>query len=204
MSDRIYLLPLWLRLWHWTNATLIILLTATGISLHFADPQLMLIEFSLAQTVHNVAGLALAAAYGFFVIANIVSGNWWQYVPKPGGFLKRCWIQTRFYVWGIFWGEPHPFPITLKENFNPLQQIIYWAVMYLAMPALLLTGLLFLFPAAAPEQLFGMDGLLPVAIAHFVVGLIIVLFLLGHIYLATTGKTPTAMVRTMITGWHEH
>jgi thiosulfate reductase cytochrome b subunit len=39
MSDRIYLLPVWIRLWHWANALLIITLAITGISLHFADSQ---------------------------------------------------------------------------------------------------------------------------------------------------------------------
>ena len=34
MSERIYLLSLWIRLWHWTNALLIIMLTITGISLY--------------------------------------------------------------------------------------------------------------------------------------------------------------------------
>lgn len=204
MSDRIYMLPLWLRLWHWGNAALIIALTLSGVSLHFAEPEAMLIPFSLARDIHNVAGISLVALYAFFVVANIVSGNWWQYVPKPPHFVRNCLIQTRFYVWGIFKGESHPFPPTREHNFNPLQQIIYWMVMYLIMPALLLTGLFFLFPEMAPDKLFGMDGLLPVALAHYVIGVVIVLFLIGHIYLATTGKTPTTLIRMIITGWHEH
>ncbi|HEY0837150.1 MAG TPA: cytochrome b/b6 domain-containing protein [Azospirillum sp.] len=203
MSHRIYLLPVWIRVWHWSNALLIITLTITGASLHFADPNLPLVPFALAAQVHNVAGLTLAGLYAFFVVANIVSGNWWQYVPKPGGFVRRCLRQIRFYAWGIFRGEPHPYPPTPEANFNSLQQIVYWFVMYVFMPLLLITGLIFLWPDFAPKSMFGMDGLLPVAILHYVVGLVIVLFMIAHIYLGTTGVTVTSLFRMMITGWHE-
>src|SRR4051812_20938723 len=131
MGERIYLLPLWLRAWHWTNAALILVLAVTGASLHFAGPGMPVVPFSLSRALHNGAGLALAAAYSFFVVANIVSGNWWQYVPKPGGFRNKVLRQLRFYAWGIFRGEPHPYPPTLENNFNALQQIVYWLVMYL-------------------------------------------------------------------------
>ena len=76
--------------------------------------------------------------------------------------------------------------------------------MYLAMPGLILTGLIFLWPELAPDHVFGLDGLLPIAVAHYLIGLIIVLFMIGHIYLGTTGVTVTSLFKMMITGWHEH
>ena len=203
MSERVYMQPLWLRIWHWTNATLILALIVSGVSLHFADPTAMLLPFSLARDVHNIAGLALCAAYVFFVVANIVSGNWWYYVPKPEHFFRNCWLQSRYYLWDNFWGRPHPFPLTTEKSFNALQQIIYWMIMYLLMPALLLTGVIFLWPELAPDRIMGVDGLLPVAVAHYVFGFILFLFMLGHMYLATLGNTPTSLLRMMITGWHE-
>ena len=204
MTERIYLLPRWLRAWHWTNALLIIVLTVTGASLHFAGSDIPVMPFSLARATHNVAGLLLSAAYTFFVLANIVSGNWWQYVPKPGGFWRKVIRQLRFYAWGIFRGEPHPYPPTLESNFNALQQIIYWLVMYVVMPVLIVTGLMFLMPQLAPDRAFGFDGLLPIAVAHYLIGLVIVSFMLLHIYLGTTGVTVTSLFRMMVTGWHEH
>lgn len=204
MSERVFILSLWIRLWHWANAILILLLILSGASLHFSDAALPLLPFAVAVKVHNVAGLALTAMYAVFVVGNIVSGNWWQYVPKPGGFLQRCWAQTRFYCWGIFAGEPHPYPPTPAANFNSLQQIIYWLIMYMLMPALIVTGLVFLWPEFAPKRAFGMDGLLPVAVLHYVLGVLITAFTIAHIYLATTGVRVTSLVRMMITGWHEH
>jgi thiosulfate reductase cytochrome b subunit len=204
MTERIYLLPLWLRLWHWTNAALILTLCATGVSLHFSRPGFVLIEFSWAVRIHNVAGVSLACLYAFFVIANAISGNWWQYVPKPPGILKRCWLQTRYYCWGVFKGEPEPFKITLETNFNALQALTYWAVIYMVLPVTVVTGLIFLYPRFAPVEMFGMDGLLPVAMLHYLSAVIILLFAIAHIYLGTMGTKVGSLFKTMITGWHEH
>jgi len=204
MSTRIYLLPPWIRLWHWTNALLIITLAVTGYSLHFADPNLWLVPFSLAAKLHDIAGISLVALYAFFVVANIVSGNWWQYVPKPPGVLHRCVVQARYYAWGIFKGEPHPYPPTREANFNALQALVYWFIMYLVLPTVLVSGLVFLYPEFAPDRLFGLDGLLPVAILHVLSGTAIVLFMLAHMYLGTTGVTLTSLFKMMVTGWHEH
>lgn len=204
MSERVFILPLWIRIWHWTNALLIIILTVTGASLYFSNPDLMLVRFDLAARIHDVAGLALVALYGFFVVANIVSGNWWQYVPKPGQFLEKCRRQTHYYIWGIFRGEPHPYPPTAAANFNALQQIIYWIIMYLFMPLLLITGVMFLWPDLAPKRVFGYDGLMPVAVLHSLAALVIVTFMIAHIYLGTTGLKVSSLFKMIITGWHEH
>lgn len=204
MTHRVFLLPLWLRLWHWANALLILILAITGYSLHFADPTWSLPPFALAARIHDVVGVALAALYSFFVIANIVTGNGRHYVPKPPGVLRRCWVQTRYYGWGIFKGEPHPYPPTPEVNFNALQAIVYWGVMYLLMPVIIFTGLIFLFPQSAPDRLFGVDGLAPIALLHYVAASILCLFALAHIYLGSTGVTPTSLYKMMITGWHEH
>lgn len=203
MSERIYLLPLWIRLWHWSNALLIITLGVTGLSLHIARPE-ALIEFSLAVRIHNVAGVLLACLYTFFVIANAVTGNWWQYVPKPPGILARCWVQTRYYCWGVFKGEPEPFPVTREVNFNALQALIYWLIMYIVMPLVILSGLVYLYPQLAPDKLFGLDGLLPVALLHYLSAVVILLFAIAHIYLGSMGLRVSSLYKTMITGWHEH
>ncbi len=203
MSERFYLLPVWLRLWHWTNALLIITLAVTGISLHFASPARPLIEFSLAVRIHNIAGVSLVCLYAFFVVTNALSGNWWQYVPKPPGILQRCWLQTRYYCWGVFKGEREPFPVTKETNFNALQAVTYWFVMYIVLPVIIVTGLLFLYPTLAPTEMFGMDGLLPVAMLHFLAAAFVILFAIAHIYLGTMGSKVTSLFKTMITGWHE-
>lgn len=204
MSERIYLLPLWIRAWHWSNAVLIITLCITGISIHFVNPSAALVEFPLAVRIHNIAGLTLAGLYGFFVIANVVSGNWWQYVPKPPNILERCWRQVRFYCWGCFKGEHEPFPVTQAINFNALQSVIYLFVMFAILPVTVLTGLVYINPRYAPAEAFGVDGLLTVAVLHYLSAALILMFAIAHIYLGSMGTKLSSMYKTMITGWHEN
>jgi len=192
--------PLWLRLWHGTNAVLFLVLIVTGTSLHFADPTLPLVPFKLAYRLHTLAGVALALLYGVFLVANIVTGHWWQYVPKPERFFFRCWQQMRFLGRGIFEGEPPPFSPSPAQSFNALEQIIYGLVMYLVVPTSVLTGLVFLWPEFAPRMMFGVDGLLPVAVLHTVAGLVLTLFMIAHIYLGSTGATVAGLYRMMIKG----
>lgn len=202
MTERIYLLPLWIRLWHWSNAALIVTLAVTGVSVHFAAPSP--IDFALAARLHSLAGLALVALYAVFLIANAVSGNWRQFMPAPAGLVSRSLRQVRYYLQDVFKGEPEPFPVTREANFNPLQAITYGLLMYLVMPVIAVTGLLFLYPGFIPDRVFGLSGLLPVAVIHYVAAAVVVLFMIVHVYLGTMGRRVTSLFKTMITGWHEH
>lgn len=203
MTERQFLFPAWLRLWHWTNAAFMLGLIASGLSLHFADPKVGVIDFNLAQRAHNIFGIALAASYLFFLVANFASGNWLQYLPRLTGYHRQALAQLRYYLWGIFRGEEPPFPIGAASHFNPLQKLIYLLVMYALMPLLIVTGLMYLWPELAPDRLFGLDGLLPVAMLHYIAAYAIVLFMVVHVYLGSCGRQPASHYRSMITGWHE-
>lgn len=203
MTERVYIVPGWLRLWHWTNAALMLLLMASGFSLHFADPGLPLIPFDVARTLHNVSGIALAVLYAAYLVWNAVSANWRQYVPSPKELVSGLNAQNAYVAVGIFKGEPPPVVPTPGKKFNVLQQATYLLVMYVAMPLLIITGIAFFFPEWAPDNLFGVDGLLPLAVGHYVIGFLLTLFLFGHIYMGTMGTTPMAGFKMMITGWHE-
>ncbi|MCD6375768.1 MAG: cytochrome b/b6 domain-containing protein [Caldisericaceae bacterium] len=49
---KLYLYPLGLRIWHWTNVTLYIVLILTGISMHYPSPDNPLIPFKTARLIH--------------------------------------------------------------------------------------------------------------------------------------------------------
>ena len=203
MSKRLYLYPLWLRLWHWGNATLFLLLILTGISMHYANLESPFISFATARIIHNTAGVILAILYGLFVIANLISGNWRHYVPALRGLFGRLFKQAKFYLIGIFKREPHPYHPSEEMKFNPLQQLTYLNIMYLLMPILVVTGLLLMFPELAPQKVLGAGGIWPMAVAHSIAGFLASLFMIGHIYLATTGEKIFTDFKEMITGWHE-
>lgn len=204
MAKKVYLYPLWLRVWHWSNALLFFLLIISGISLHYSDSNAYLFSFRVGIIVHNISGVLLTLNYIFYFVRNITTGNYKYYIPVIRGIQRRLTLQTRYYIWGIFKGEDHPFHTSEKQKFNPMQQIAYFSIMFLGMPLILLSGWLLMFPELAPEQFLGMGGVWPMAILHTIVGYGLSLFMLGHIYLATHGDTVWSNFKSMIDGWHLH
>lgn len=198
---KLYLYPLWLRTWHWTNALLYLFLIVTGISMHYAGAEKWLVPFEKARLIHNTSGIFLALMYLFFLLGNLFFGNGKYYLIKMKGLPERLIKQTRYYLYGIFKGEPHPYHASEKLKFNPLQQITYVAIMYLLMPLLVVSGLMLIFPETAPSNIFGVGGVWPVAILHTVVAYFLTLFMFGHIYLGTTGSTISSNFKSMISGW---
>lgn len=202
--EKLYLYPSWLRMWHWLNALLFLILIITGISLHYSNTSSLLMPFKTAMTMHNICGVLLSANYLFYVIFNIVSKNYKYYIPKLKGLMQRMIKQGLYYSYGIFKGEPHPYEVTKEEKFNPLQQLTYFGIMFFMMPLIVITGWFLMFPEYAPEQAFGVGGVTPMAVGHSVIGYLLSLFMFGHIYLATHGETVTSNFKSMVTGYHEH
>jgi thiosulfate reductase cytochrome b subunit len=203
MSERVYIMPGWLRAWHWLNAICFLLLIASGFSLHFASPQsTILIPFETARIIHNVSGITITVLYGLYLVFTFATGNFRQYLPPLRGLIPELNAQNAYVAFGIFKGERPPLVPSPERKFNALQQMTYLLVMFVAMPVIIASGLLFMFPEAVPERLLGLPGLLPVAMIHYVMGFLLALFLLGHVYMGTMGTTAWAGFRMMITGWH--
>ncbi len=201
MKQSIELYPLWLRIWHWSNALSFILLIVTGASLHFAGANGFLIPFNTARLLHNFFGILLGIGFIAYAVGNVISGNGRHYRPRFQGLTGRLLKQAQFYGSGVFQGEHHPFPPGRDAKFNPLQQMTYLAVMFGAMPLLIVTGLLYLFPEWLPERFLGIDPLWPVAIIHYLIGLFLTLFMIGHLYLATIGEKLTSEFKKMLFGF---
>ncbi len=192
--------PPWLRGWHWTNAGLFLVLVATGLSMHYADAHTPLVPFRAARLAHNAAGLLIIAAWAGFLLANLRSGNIRHYRVRLGGLGGRVLRQTRWYVSGIFRGRRSPYPETARRKFNPMQALTYAVLMYGWFPVLAGTGLMLLFPELAPARFLGWGGVWPAAVLHLTAGFAGTLFLLGHLYLATTGQTVLSHFEAMLTG----
>ena len=63
-------------------------------------------------------------------------------------------------------------------------------------------GVLMLFPDSIPDNFMGIGTILPIALTHTILSYFLVLFLVGHLYLATTGETPLSNYKNMVTGIH--
>ncbi len=197
----LYLYPTWLRLWHWINALLFLTLIASGVSMHYAGTD-WLMGFATARLVHNTAGILLTIGWVGFIVANARTGNSRHYHVRLRSLVGDLISQTRYYMAGIFRLEPHPFHVSENMKFNALQQLSYLGVMYGLMPLLIISGWAFLFSVYLPETLFGLGSVWVVAMTHVVASYLLVLFLLVHLYIITTGETVFANLRAMLTGWH--
>ena len=201
-NNQEYFYPRWLRIWHWLNALLFFSLIFSGINLQYVNTKSPIINFQNAVLIHNISGITLTINYLFFFIMNITSGNYKQYVPRLKGIFKRLLVQIKFYISGIFQNESHPFETTKEQKFNPLQQITYLKIMYIIFPLLVVSGWVLLFPEFILDEIWGISGLTLTAIFHTSIGFILSIFMIGHIYLATTGTTIFSNFKAMITGWH--
>ncbi len=97
MSEHVLRVPLWIRLWHGITALLFLVLTVTGLVLHFAAPGLTPINYAVATTLHDVGGILLAVAYGIHLTFVFASGYWRHYVPPRQGLWRRVKAQVVLY-----------------------------------------------------------------------------------------------------------
>ena len=192
--------PLWLRMWHGVHAATFILLVLTGFSMHYASEPWSVIPFSLAVRVHNYTGVFTIALWCAFFGLNFLTGNARHYIPKDWHLFGRFLRQVRYYAIGMFRGARPPYPPGFRKKFNPAQQLAYSVVMYVLMPLSCISGSLLLMPVLLPHHAFGRGGLWPVAMVHLGVGFVLSLFLLVHVYLATTGENVGTLYKEMFTG----
>ncbi|MDP4222527.1 MAG: cytochrome b/b6 domain-containing protein [Bacteroidota bacterium] len=200
-----YLYPVWVRLWHLFNAILVITLMITGISMQYTGghENALIVGFGRAVKWHNIAAILLIISYFLFLAGNIFTGNGKYYRIKRENFLSDLGKQFRFYAWGMFRGEKHPFPVTLEEKFNPLQKLTYVLAMYVAVPMMIITGSGLLFPETVITRFLGVSGMIITDILHITVGFLISLFMIVHIYTCTLGAKPTSLFKSMLSGYHE-
>jgi thiosulfate reductase cytochrome b subunit len=202
-NKRIYLYPIWIRLWHTINALTFLLLIFTGICLHYATSGNFFIPFQVSVVIHNVCAIILTINFGVFVLGNMFTGNGIYYRKWRKNLWPKLWKQFLFYAVGIFKGEPHPFPITKKQKFNPLQKISYVFAMYFGMPLLIVSGIALMFPEKISNTIFNISGLLFYDALHVIVGFVLSIFLVIHLYTCTLGDKPGTLFKSMINGYHE-
>lgn len=194
--ERIYVFKRFERFWHWAQAGLIMLMMFTGFAVHGTH---RLIGFETAVEVHTFSAWALITLWCFAIFWHFTTGEWKQYIPTT----EKLGAMVKYYLTGIFTDAPHPFKQTTLKKHNPLQRLAYLGVKLFINPLLWITGLAYLFYNDWPA--LGLSGLSLhwVALAHTASAFLMLSFFVVHVYFATTGHTPTAHIKAMITGWEE-
>jgi thiosulfate reductase cytochrome b subunit len=199
---KIFLYPFWLRFWHMLNALLCIILILSAVSLRYSSTGSLIFSKNFSIYAHNISGVLLSLLYIYYLIYTIATKNYKQYLIGFKGISRKLLVQFQYYTIGIFAKKENPFVPTEKRKFNYLQRISYFLIMFIFMPMIVISGVMLLFPEKAPDRVFGIGGILPVAILHSFGGFILVCFSLLHIYLATTGKTVGELTKAILSGWY--
>jgi len=188
------------RIWHWIQALTIGVLLVTGAEIH-APGRFHPLGFETAVAVHNTfaALLLLNAVLGLFYF--LTSGMLRQYLPGERGFFHLALAQARYYLRGIFRGETHPMEPTPERKLNPLQKLTYLAILNVLLPLQVLTGVLIWGAQRWPGFVDGLGGLSVLVPVHALASWLFLAFILMHVYLTTTGRTPLASLRAMLGGY---
>jgi len=195
--ERIYVFKKFERFWHWSQALLIMFMLLTGFEVHGSYH---LFGFADAVAMHTTAAWTLVGLWVFAIFWHFTTGEWKQYIPTR----EKVLVMILYYSVGIFANEPHPYRPTQLKKHNPLQRLAYLGVLLFIGPLLWFTGWFYLF--FGEWKAWGVDGLLSlewVAFFHTAGAFMMLAFLIAHIYLTTTGHTPTSHIKAMITGWEE-
>ena len=200
MFERIYLYPVWLRIWHSVNGLLCIILIITGLSMQYSSLHYLMIPFKTSIKIHNICGPLLSMSYLIYLIGSFLFSNIKFYnIQFPEEF-PDIMTQIRYYSYHIFKGEDEPFPINKERKFNPLQKVSYVIVMFIFMPCIIISGFGMMFPGILLKQLFGIGGFLFTDVFHIIIGFIISIFIVIHFYFAFLSNS----LKSIINGWHEN
>jgi thiosulfate reductase cytochrome b subunit len=187
------------RFWHWVQATLIIFLALTGFEVHGT---LHILGFEHATRFHRVASWMLIALIIFAIFWHVVTGEWKQYIPTN----KKLKAQIRFYSIGMFKGEKHPTKKTEVTKLNPLQRLVYLGFKLVLVPVTIISGILYMFHKTMDRNgvvVVRDVSLDSIAFWHTLGAFLLMMFLIIHVYMTTTGHTPTTNIRAMVTGWED-
>jgi len=187
------------RFWHWMQAILIFFLAFTGFEIHGSY---QFFGFREAVRYHNIAANMLIGLVVFAIFWHLSTGEYKQYIPT----FENIKAQLNYYIFGIFKNAPHPTKKTVLSKLNPLQKIVYFGLKIMVIPLSLTSGLLYMFyryPTKHGVEAINIETLEIIAIAHTIAAIFLIIFIVTHLYLITTGETITSNLRAMLMGYEE-
>ncbi len=184
------------RFWHWTQMALIVTLLFTGFGIHGFHH---LVSVELADRIHAFSAVGVMVLWLFAISWILTTGTWKQFLPTRQGL----WRVVRFYSYGVFKGEAHPFKKAYRRKLNPLQALTYLSLKLVLFPAIWLSGIAYL--TYGFWERFTSSGAIfaAVALIHTAAAFAIVAFVTIHVYMLTIGRSFMGHVMPMISGFDE-
>lgn len=198
----VYMYTIYERQWHWLQSAVITGLLFTGLIIH--KPELFAwFSFRYTVLIHNALALIMVINAALAAFYHLASGEIRQFLPEPRGFFGKMFAQAKYYLWGIFRNDPHPFEKTPESKLNPIQQLTYFGLLNVLLPVQVITGILMWGAQEYPGLTQQLGGLAFLAPLHSLAAWLMVTFIVVHVYMTTTGHTPMANIKAMILGWDE-
>jgi thiosulfate reductase cytochrome b subunit len=194
-----YLFGRYERIWHWTMALAGVLLIGSGLEIHNAGGH-WLLDLARAVALHNAFAVVLMLNAGLALFYHLTTRAIRNFIPSPQGLMARVLEHMSYQSRGIFFGGPHPANAP-GHKLNPLQQFTYLGLLNILFPLQIVTGLLIWGVGTWPGLASALGGLSVVAPLHNVGSWLFLSFFVLHVYLVTTGRTPTQHLTSMITGY---
>lgn len=199
MKTKVYIYRSFERFWHWTQAILIFFLALTGFEIHGSFE---FFGYENAVNYHNLAAYIFIVLIIFTIFWHFATGEWRQYIPTT----EHLKAQLNYYLLGIFKNAPHPTRKTVLSKLNPLQKLTYLGLKILVIPTMVVSGLLYMFyryPQGDAISGLNIESIEPIALFHTAGAFLLIVFVIVHLYLITTGETVTSNLKAMITGYEE-
>jgi thiosulfate reductase cytochrome b subunit len=199
---RLRMYTIHVRIWHWVQALSMLALLVTGAAIHWPMSHGPL-SFQPMVWLHNAAAAVflINAFLGLFYY--FTSGELWQLIPGRRGMLEQVQLYARYYLGGIFRGEPRPLARTSEARLNPLQRLTYLVILNVLLPFEAVTGVGLWSRHIWPELAEHLGGPALIGLLHTAGAWLFAAFLLGHLYLITTGPRITSYFMAMLTGAEE-
>jgi thiosulfate reductase cytochrome b subunit len=188
--------PAWLNFQHFLNAFFIVLIIRTGWLVRTTqrpvaywtrnnrgllrtkgDPK----KISLDLWLHLSLDFLWALNGVIFVVLLFVTGQWMRLVPTTWDVIPNAWSAAIQYA-SLNWPHENGW-----VNYNSLQQIAYFLVVFVAAPLAIVTGIRMSNSWPGPQAAISKAYPLPVARAiHYPVMIFFVLFVIAHVTLVLT------------------
>ena len=184
------------RFWHWTQMLFIFSLLFTGFVVRGLIP---LIDFETAVVLHVWSAIGLLILWILATFWLLTTGTWKHFLPTTEGL----WRVMRFYAYGIFKGEHHPYKKAYLRKHNPLQALAYLWLKLIIFPLLWSSGIVYLvyrFWSHIPNATHWLEA---VSLIHVSTAFLLLVFVIVHVYMLTIGHSITTHIKPMITGYDE-
>lgn len=186
------------RLWHWTQAFLIIAMLITGFEVH---GMYHLFGFEQAVDLHIIFAWTLIGVWVFALFWHLTTGEWKQYIPAN---TSKMVAVGRYYIVNLILGGGVPYHKTRQEKLNPLERLELLLMHVVISPIIWISGLLYLFYTSWEAWGLGSLSLGTIAMIHTAAAFAVMVFLVNHLYFGlTTSKKPFGYVKAMITGYED-